>query len=413
MRNETLFVQFFNEVKGNYFDLCNGFSDTHDLCAERGEFWWSEHEPDRNAWYREETYEQWDLPIRKGTVYLSAVYLNHLYQAYVWARKYPDIRVVVGGPVAAEKHAGLGRWDPVYFQIEDRATFPPNLVITGKSVEDWFGVPNFSGRWKLDLPPGLPAESPIYFSYTLDNRCYWSKCIYCNIALHAPDHFRHRDDMRFEFRELQHPGKKIVRLNTGSITPKYIREVLPALPRGSSFHYRTFMRPASAENEALRHILSRPEVDLQNLIFGLGIEFPSNRMLRYAGKGVTRDEVLDSLRICAEHGLEANGNVVLGWNNLTEEDLREFEEFLQAMPARSMTNVQVRWLVAHPYTEVHETYTGEPIRLGHFYLGFRVEISEEQTRLNRQAGELLERYAPVKQYNVEGLSYIRDTLHKL
>jgi hypothetical protein len=128
--------------------------------------------------------------------------VNHLYQSYIWAREYPDIRFIVGGPVAAERRVDVKGWNPVYFLIDSDDVWPSNLVITGKSVEDWFEVPNFSGKWKLDVPGFVPNDSRIYFSYTLDNGCYWSRCIFCNIALHADELFRKRKDMKFEFNEI-------------------------------------------------------------------------------------------------------------------------------------------------------------------------------------------------------------------
>ncbi len=38
---------------------------------------------------------------------------------------------------------------------------PSNLELTGRSVEDWFQVPNFSGKWKVDVPEFVPNDSPV------------------------------------------------------------------------------------------------------------------------------------------------------------------------------------------------------------------------------------------------------------
>ena len=81
--SDTLFLQFYNDIKGIYFDLCNGFSDTYDLCKSKGDFFWTEHEVDNAKWDQEETYKHRELPIKRGTVYISALYMNHLYQSFV------------------------------------------------------------------------------------------------------------------------------------------------------------------------------------------------------------------------------------------------------------------------------------------------------------------------------------------
>lgn len=407
---DTLFLQFYNQIRGAYFDLCNGFSDTYELCKSKGDFYWTAHEVDRGKWYEEQTYAQRDLPISSGTVYISAIYANHLYQSYVWAERYPNIHFIVGGPVAAERQTDRPGWKPLYLRVDPSVDWPPNLTVTGKSVEDWFGVPNFSGKWQLHIPEEVPKDSTVYFSYTLDNGCYWRKCIYCNIALHAGDRFRKRERFDFEFKKITHTGTRIVRLNTGSITPKFIRDVLPLLPRENGLEYRLFIRSGAPENIALERVLGEMNGRVPNMVLGFGMEFPSNRMLKYAGKGFTTDDLLEFLRICASRGVPTNANFMLGWNNLVQDDLRELETFLGQIPENSVTTAQVRWLLAHPFTEIHDTYLGEAIRLGPFYEGFRVEVDERQKELNRQARDLLKHYSKVKNFKVAGLVSIKKHL---
>jgi len=405
---DTLFLQFYNQIKGSYYDLCNGYSDTYDLCLSKGDFYWTEHETDRRKWHDDATYTSRTLPIDRGTVYISAIYVNHLYQAYMWAKAYPQIEFVVGGPVAAERMMTEGKWNPVYIEVDKKVALPKNLTVTGKSVEDWFGVPNFSGKWKLDIPEDIPGESKIYFSYTLDNRCYWRKCIYCNIALHAQEVFRQRKRIDCEFADVDHPGMKIVRLNTGSITPQFLREVLPALPNRPDLDYRMFIRSGTVETRALEDALKQLNGNIPNLVLGFGMEFPSNRMLKYAGKGFTTGELLDFLNLSKAYGLKINANFMLGWNNLIEEDLKELESFMQQMPEDAVTTAQIRWLLAHPFAEVHDTYEGEPTWIGPFYEGFRVIVDGEQKAFNRQALEIVKKYSRIKNFEVQGLVSIRQ-----
>jgi hypothetical protein len=405
---DTLFLQFYNQIKGSYYDLCNGYSDTYDLCLSKGDFYWTEHETDRRKWHDDATYTSRTLPIDRGTVYISAIYVNHLYQAYMWAKAYPQIEFVVGGPVAAERMMTEGKWNPVYIEVDKKVALPKNLTVTGKSVEDWFGVPNFSGKWKLDIPEDIPGESKIYFSYTLDNRCYWRKCIYCNIALHAQEVFRQRKRIDCEFADVDHPGMKIVRLNTGSITPQFLREVLPVLPNRPDLDYRMFIRSGTVETRALEDALKQLNGNIPNLVLGFGMEFPSNRMLKYAGKGFTTGELLDFLNLSKAYGLKINANFMLGWNNLIEEDLKELESFMQQMPEDAVTTAQIRWLLAHPFAEVHDTYEGEPTWIGPFYEGFRVIVDGEQKAFNRQALEIVKKYSRIKNFEVQGLVSIRQ-----
>ncbi len=408
MQNDVLFIQFMSRSRRGYWDLVNGFSDTFDLCRSRGDFHWVEHEPDSARWYSEETYQGKALPISRGTVYISASYINHLYQACVWARQYPEIRFVAGGPVAAQRSAPGEPWEPLYFKIREGARLPENLEITGRSVEDFFGVPDFSGAWKLDIPEDrVSSRDPVYLSYTLDNGCYWGKCIYCNIKEAPKDFFRKREHFDYGFSRLDHPGKKIVRLNTGSITPAYIRDVFSTLPNRPDLEYRTFMRCSRAENRALREVLEKRGSDFPQITLGIGIEFPSDRMLGWMNKGITAADILETLEICAEYGLHANGNIIFGWENLTEDDIREARRFFENMPENAMTTAQLRWLYAHPHLEIHEQYRGEPIDLGPFYLGFRADISEEGIAVNREAVAVVESASREKGFSIEGLNNMK------
>lgn len=405
---DVLFIQFLSRSKRDYYDLTNGFSDNYDFCCSKGDFYWVLHEPESAKWYAEQTYADRELPITKGRAYVSAAYINHLYQAYIWAQQYPDIHFVVGGPVAAQRSAPGAPWQPLYFGLRPGYSFPDNLEISGRSLEDLFGLPDFSGEWKLHVPKHLVApESPIYFSYTLDNGCYWGKCIYCNIKEAPTEFFRQRKSLDYEFSGLDHPGHKIVRLNTGSITPAYIREVFSSLPNRKDLEYRTFMRSARAENKALQQVLEQRGPDFPNLTIGIGLEFPSQRMLEYMSKGISTEDILETLEICAAYGVQVNGNVILGWQNLLQNDIQELEMFLQRMPAHSMSTAQLRWLFLHPHLRLHEEYQGQPIYLGPFYLGFEAEIGADQLRLNQDALQLVKDFSYEKHFRIEGLGNVQ------
>ncbi len=411
MKKDTIFLQFYSRRKSSIYNLLNGFSDTYDLCRKHGDMVWMKDEADAERWYRYDLYAANPLPVSRGTVYVSALDVNHLYQCWVWARENPHIKFVVGGPVATERRRDAGRWEPAYLKVEDYAQLPANIVFTGKSVEEWFGEPDFSGPWRLDLPPDIPAGSRIYFSYTLDNTCFWSRCIYCNIGLHDKSHIRRRMRTDFEFRALPFEGVKLVRLNTGSITPRQIRELFPILPRGNGFQYRTFMRPSAAENRALLDAVAACKGALPDMVLGFGVEFPTRRMLAYVDKGFSPREMLDSLEICRVNGILANGNVIVGWDNLTGEDIAEMERFMAQVPEGSFKNMQLRWLFAHPFTPIHDQRDGEPVRFGPFYEGFSVRLQDaRQIELNRRAIDIIEKYASVKGYTMDGLVRVREKL---
>ena len=111
-------------------------------------------------------------------------------------------------------------------------------------------------------------------------------------------------------------------------TLRYIKEVLPDLPRRDDIEYRLFIRPAKAENTALKDVLTADDSVFPKLVLGFGMEFPTNRMLRYIGKGCNADEVLEFLRLCHENKIHINANFILGWDNLIEDDISALKEKL-------------------------------------------------------------------------------------
>lgn len=399
---DTLFIQFYSKTKSGWFDLCNGFSDTYDLCKSKGDLLWMEHESDNDKWYEEETYQNRPLPIKKGRVYVSASYINHLYQAFTWATLYPDIEFIVGGPVAAERCGDSNTWNSVHFKLEK--DLPSNLFITGQSIEDLFKVPNFSGDWNLEIPKVIPGDSRVYFSYTLENLCYWKKCPFCSIAQHSLDHFRKREKIGLEFKHLEFSGHKIVRLNTGSITPEHIKAILPCLPNLNDIEYRFFMRAARAETKALKQVVDQLNGDIPDCTLGFGIEFPSDRMWKYLNKGTKMGEVLDTIDLCKESGFKVNANVILGWNNLIESDLKQLEYFMDQLSQNAVTTLQLRWLFAHPYTTIYEDYDGvqNSLKLGPFNSGFNVKVDDRQKELNLEAANIINKKCILKKIKLEG-----------
>jgi hypothetical protein len=406
---DTLFIQFYGKTKSGWFDLCNGFSDTWDLCKSKGDFLWMEHEEDYNKWYKEETYGNIPLPIQKGIVYVSASYVNHLYQAYIWATQYPNINFIVGGPVASVRCSEQEGWNSVHFKVEKK--LPPNLTITGQSVESLFNVKDFSGLWKLEIPDNIPQGSKIYFSYTLENLCYWKKCPFCSIAQHSMEHFRKRKNMDLEFKDMDFIGHKIVRLNTGSITPEHIKQILPNLPKADDIEYRYFMRAAKAETKALKQVVRQLDGDIPASTLGFGIEFPSDRMWKYLNKGTHMEEVIETLEFCRESGFKVNANVILGWNNLIDQDLKDLEHFMDSLSENAVTTLQLRWLFAHPYTQIYDDYDGvqNTIRLGPFNCGFNVVVDESQIKLNMAAADIIKDKCKGKKIKLEGYGNLKKS----
>ena len=262
--SDTIFIQFCYETAGRielYYALSNGFSDTYDLCKSKGDFYWMN--------------ETSQFPIRKGTAYISCICLDQVHKAYLWARQYPNVKFVVGGP-ALIAHLGYSE-----------RHIPKNMEIVKTSVEDYFGVPNFSGKWGVELPKHLLTKDiPYSLSYVVDNRCYWGKCIFCRSQGQERYECRQRKEFNYEFTNYDLGNNVMIGLNTDAITPYHILNTIPNLPNG--YDYWMFLRGDKAEIKALKEILPNNQ---NKLTFCVGIEFPSERMLKEINKGVTIEDL--------------------------------------------------------------------------------------------------------------------------
>lgn len=388
---DKLFIQFYStetNPDNKSYALNNGFSDAWDYCRYHGDMIWYEHDITTHNYLNDNLYWDYELPITKGIVYISAVYSFHLYQACVWAERYPNIHFIVGGPVVFEKPSINPHDRFLFFKINEE--LPSNITLTGRSVEEYFDIPNYSYDWKLELPPEVKKRDTIKFSYTLENQCYWKRCIFCSTTRHNSDHLRTREHMNLNLDELIDYHKLMIRLNTGSITPYHIQHFIPKLVPDKHIYYYIFLRIVKSDFLCLRDTLVSMD-DRPNLKFGLGLEFPTERMWRYVNKGFRMDSLDLFSDVCEECNIKMSLNFILGWNNLIEQDIIDLEKMLNKIPDSIVETIRLWWLFAFQNTEIYNTYMGadEADLLGPFNFGFIVKVDDHQMELNRQAGELI------------------------
>lgn len=362
-----IFVQFYSRTD-RFVDLGNGFSETYEICKNKGDFIWVESNADNK--------ELVELPIKKGTVYVSALYADHLSQILVWANKYKDIKFIVGGPAITSD----------CFTLD--GDLPSNLSILKCTMEELFNVPNFSQKWQLKIPKQLNNEV-ICFSYTINNYCPWKKCIFCSYSNQCLE-VRERNDLDFEFKDILYEGPKIIRLGTDSFSPKNIRKILPNLPEVVNLEeYRIFLRATKENLNALEQVLY-PNFPI---FANVGLEFPTNRMWEFMNKGYNKKDVLELLHFLAKNNIKFYSGFIVGWNNLTKNDITELEDFMEQFPIE-VGMITIHNLFLFPRSSLKKSCKiGETIKVGPFNFGFfnRV-IDKEQIELNQRAKAILMKY---------------------
>jgi hypothetical protein len=379
----TVFVQFINyRYSYQYAAAClgNGFSTALEYCKDKGDVVWS-----KSITYVEgaktSDIDLVEPPIKKGRMYVSCLYMVHLYQAYMWANEYPNLKVICGGPVI-----GNFTYDP--------NAIPKNLTFESRTIEEVFGYKPFTTKWQLDVPFDMipPLMTKLYFSYEIEEHCYHGKCIFCNY-FNSKDHRIKKD---LSFNDLKHNPfpknfEKLVWLHSPSIKPNFLQREIFNLPK-ENFQYTIFLRSEPIINKTLEKILKTRRDEFPNVVFFLGIDFLGNRMLNYMNKGYTVDDIMETLRIIREYNLKATISSIVRWPIFTEEDVQEVEKYvLYEEIQKCISTWCINDLIVKPGTllEKDKKFQGQPMLMGPLFMSWYPRLTKKQQQLNTRIKEAM------------------------
>jgi len=377
-------VQFVNEritPKHASFCLGNGFSDTWYFCKDKGDFYWATAPKHIEFSTMNDPPIAEDLPITSGTAYVSCFNVVNLFLTYQWAKRYPKVKFVAGGPSVRS----------AYYNKND---IPSNLHITDDSVEEYFGIPNLSQKWGLELPNIIKEENPIMFTYAINNTCYNRSCVFCSHDW--SDKKRIKTNLQFEFKDIS--NYKFVFLNFPSVTPQFLLEELPNSPVTNNYKYLIFMRPDKIMNDLLPQVLEKRKQNSNkpDITIVIGIDFLSDRMLNNIRKNHSLKDAETTLKILTTYNIDCSVTSILGWPNLEQNDIEQAKSFLSIPEVKN-----VQWIVnqlqAKVNTYIHNEKTifkGVPHYLGPFCVGFDLDLTKEQRYLNDQVRQLFKDNIP-------------------
>lgn len=377
---DTIFVQFsvYREygVEEPFYSLSNGFSDTWDFCKKHGDFVWI---PEIKKSPREEDENPIKLPIKKGRAYVSLLTGPHIEKVVQAAKDYPEIEFIAGGP-------------PIRFKWQGEHGIPANLTFFAGSVEDYFGIPNFSQEWKLEVPQDMKDTSIICYNYGIDSRCYWQKCNFCDFS---ELNCRIRPARMYDYKYLEnvnHKGPKVIKIGTPALSPHLIKVFLPTLIPDNSLQYDVNLRFDEPSRLAFDSVISKME-RIPNIRCQSGVEFPSNRMLQFMNKGHNVSDIFKMLEILQKHdSIKMNWSFIVGWPNLEEQDLVELKNFVASIPESSPNQIVTVFclfvrkhgmpLSSSVWSPPNEKMYWRPI----------VGASEEIKKLNLEALDVIEKH---------------------
>lgn len=367
--SDTLFVQFYESkrpLNKSVLFLNNGFSSAYDICKTKGDFYWVDINGDLK------------LPITKGTVFASAFFISQLNTIIDWAIENPDIKFIVGGPAIST--GGIKFIDAI----------PTNINFESVTVEEYFGKEPYSYPFRLVLSdPGLKNidDDLIVFTYTLDNSCYWGKCRFCNYYFEGSK----RKSMDFSFiDDIEFSGLKQVRINCPSLTPKLIKEFYSKVKYRDDVIYDMLLRCNNPEYLQLKEVYSNYKGEIPKTKIRLGVEFPSDRILRFIRKGFNMNEIYNMLDLLDSYGIMIYTLFINGWPGLTQEDVDSLEQYKNRSPKAKMVAVFDLFCLADTY--FHDFYIDRKPEIipNRIYNGYYPILTEDEIKMNAKSRKIFE-----------------------
>lgn len=304
------------------------------------------------------------------TVYVSCWYWFNILTVCDWARTYPDVKFVIGGPAI---------WPTYTANYITEKEWPKNVELKFGLAEQLIGRPVDLNSWTLQSFP--LKDHKWVFSYHLDNDCYWAKCSFCNYAGREWP----KDPRGYDLKPLHDAlAGSVVYLVTMSLRPSMV-SILTEL-NWDKF-YCVYIRGDKSCYDAVANVgplVSHPG----NVALMCGIEFPSNRMLARMGKGVTIEELANFINLSRKLGFRMRLSYICGWPDLEEEDLTDAAKFFSMIEDKNDTGIfhSCRRLVVRD-----DRYKMErvPIIYDKLAVGYFLKLSQKQKDLDEKWKNLL------------------------
>lgn len=299
---DTYFIQYYDKdpwfiLDGKTtpkFSFNNGFSQTYKILKNRGEFIWLESGD--------------DIPIDRGNLFISLQYkedgLDKIIQT---AKDNPHLNITLGGP---------------YFFVKRNIDVPDNITLLQQiTMEEYLGVKFNPDNWGLELPPGF-HNIGYNFSLIEGHGCYWGECTFCKWG-------NQRNNYKIlpikNVPIIDYEGPKIISLRSSSLTPKMMK-LFTTFPARDDVFYNAYIRGDEQGYKNFLKIL--PKMKTNNVIISLGVEIPSNEMLKNIKKGTTKEMILKTLKLLNDYGLRIHLSFMLGWNNLSKDIVNEVKDWM-------------------------------------------------------------------------------------
>ena len=182
--------------------------------------------------------------------------------------------------------------------------------------------------------------------------------------------------------EVEFHGFKQIRLQIPSFNEAISNKLFTNFKTDKNIIYDVSLRCDPSIIKSIDSALDKLGSHLPKLKLKLGVEFPSNRMLKFMKKGITLNDVLEAVKMCRKYDSNFIMLYILlmsSWPNLNSSDLSDFDIFKDNI-TKPVELISLAPLYCAVGTEIHEMYkdqVDEYQYAGPFYKGYIPKLSEE------------------------------------
>jgi len=256
-------------------------------------------------------WQSWDdpaPPTTEGDLYVGCWYKQNVLNCFNWAKQYPKLNVYICGPIHLHYGLKIGKDLPNFHEFRGDAE---DILFDGKTSE-----------WNVDLPK-IDGDIGYTVSLTKGKGCYWGKCIFCKIT----GEVKYRDINNIPI--VDHHGHKYIWIHTFAMPGDYLNRFYPRFEDRDDITYMSYIRADQMSIDSYRKVIPNMKVDGKYIAWDLGIECPSNKMLKYMNKNMTKENFLDFIELATRSGNRVHFNLILNWKSTDWNDVKEIEGWLK------------------------------------------------------------------------------------
>ena len=138
---------------------------------------------------------------------------------------------------------------------------------------------------------------------------------------------------------IDYPGTKHIWINTYCMRPKDITLIYPNLPNRDDVRYASYLKLNPGSIKALSEAFKKMECDPSKLAFNVGIEMPSDRILKIFNRGVSLSEYIDGINFLLDHKCKVSINLIHRLGFMKPSDIDDVRVFADGISHRDLSNL--------------------------------------------------------------------------